>query len=337
MGRATRVTFLYRKPRPTGNFSIETSFDQVMAVFPREQGWEVEKVVSSYYSNGLIPRLRAIREVARLRSDLYHITGDVHFLALGLPGKRTVITIHDCGFLYTQRGIKSWLLKTFWLDCPARLCHTITTVSEATRQDILRHTRCDPAKVRVIPTVIAGHFRRSPRRPLPERPCILHIGLARNKNFRHHVEALAGVPCQLRIIGKLEPTHHQWLQHHDIAYTHAHNLSEEEMQQAYEQCDLLLFASTFEGFGMPILEAQTVGRPVVTGNTSSMPEVAGDAACLVDPGDVAAIRAGVLRVIQDSAFREALVGRGFENVRRFRPETVARQYAELYAEMLREN
>jgi glycosyltransferase involved in cell wall biosynthesis len=336
MGRATRVTFLYRKPRPTGNFSIETSFDQMLSVFPREEGWEVEKVVSSYYSNGLIPRLRAIREVARLRSDVYHITGDVHFLAFGLPGKRTVITIHDCGFLSAHRGMKSRLLKAFWLDCPTRLCHTITAVSEATRQDILRHTGCDPAKVRVIPTVIARHFRRSPRRPLPERPCILHIGLAGHKNFRRHVEALSGLPCQLRIIGKLQPMHHQWLRHHNIAYTHAYNLSEEEMQRAYEHCDLLLFASTLEGFGMPIVEAQTVGRPVVTSTVSSMPEVAGDAACLVDPCDVAAIRAGVLRVIQDAAFREVLVRRGFENVRRFRPETVARQYAELYAEMLRD-
>ena len=87
---------------------------------------------------------------------------------------------------------------------------------------------------------------------------------------------------------------------------------------------------------MPILEAQTVGRPVVTSGVSSMPEVAGDAACLVDPTDVAAIRAGVQRVIDDTTFRATLVERGFENVKRFGSEAVARQYADLYAEVLRD-
>ena len=73
-----------------------------------------------------------------------------------------------------------------------------------------------------------------------------------------------------------------------------------------------------------------VGRPVVTSNLWSMPEVAGNAACLVDPLDVASIRAGICRVIQDSAYRERLVEAGFENVKRFQVETIAAQYANLY-------
>jgi Glycosyltransferase len=86
---------------------------------------------------------------------------------------------------------------------------------------------------------------------------------------------------------------------------------------------------------MPIIEAQTVGRPVVTSNCSSMPEVAGvGGACLVDPFDVASIRAGVLRVIKDPDYREALVKRGFENVCRFRPQAIARAYCALYRAFL---
>jgi glycosyltransferase involved in cell wall biosynthesis len=84
---------------------------------------------------------------------------------------------------------------------------------------------------------------------------------------------------------------------------------------------------------MPILEAQTVGRPVVTSNISSMPEVAGSAACLVDPYSVESIRAGVLRVIEDAEYRANLISAGFENTQRFKAETVARAYAELYAEL----
>jgi glycosyltransferase involved in cell wall biosynthesis len=87
---------------------------------------------------------------------------------------------------------------------------------------------------------------------------------------------------------------------------------------------------------MPILEAQTVGRPVVTSNLSSMPEVAGTAACLVDPLSVASIREGVQRVIQDAPYREGLIAAGFENVKRFQAETVARAYGEVYEGMKNE-
>ena len=333
-GRPPKVILLYRKPWHSRNFSIEISFDQMLASFPAERGWVVEKVVCPFYSKGILSRLRALRAVGRLQADVYHITGDVHFLALALPRRRTVLTVHDCGFLYDRPRLRGWLLRSFWLDWPVRRCRAITAVSEATRQDILRNSSCEPSKVRVIPTVIAEHFQRAAPRPLSERPCVLHVGLAPNKNFLRHVEALAGVPCRLRVVGKLEPMHHEWLRRHQVEYTHGFNLSAAEMQEAYGEADLLLFASTFEGFGMPVLEAQTVGRPVVTSNASSLPEVAGDGACLVDPFDVASIRAGVVQVIEDAAYRAALVQRGFENVKRFRPRTVASQYADLYAEVL---
>ena len=94
--------------------------------------------------------------------------------------------------------------------------------------------------------------------------------------------------------------------------------------------DLLVFVSTYEGFGLPILEAQATGRPVITSNVLSMPEVAGDSACLVDPFDVSSIRKGILKVINDPAYREKLIKRGFENVKRFQPDKIAEQYADIY-------
>jgi glycosyltransferase involved in cell wall biosynthesis len=93
---------------------------------------------------------------------------------------------------------------------------------------------------------------------------------------------------------------------------------------------MLLFASTYEGFGLPIIEAQAVGRPVITSDLCSMPEAAGGAACLVDPYDVAAIRQAVLRVMEDHEYRDDLIARGLVNVERFRASKVAAQYAQLY-------
>jgi glycosyltransferase involved in cell wall biosynthesis len=102
------------------------------------------------------------------------------------------------------------------------------------------------------------------------------------------------------------------------------------MYESYCAADLVSFVSTYEGFGLPILEANAVGRPVVTSNVSSMPEVAGDAACLVDPFDVASIRSGILRTIEDREYRERLICNGFDNVQRYVPEKVTYKYIELY-------
>ena len=78
-----------------------------------------------------------------------------------------------------------------------------------------------------------------------------------------------------------------------------------------------VFPSLYEGFGLPVLEAQACGCPVITSTTSSLPEVAGDAALLVDPGDTAAIAAHLQHIATDPALRESLIERGFANVRRF--------------------
>jgi glycosyltransferase involved in cell wall biosynthesis len=86
-----------------------------------------------------------------------------------------------------------------------------------------------------------------------------------------------------------------------------------------------VYPSLYEGFGIPVLEAQTCGAPVMTSNNSSLPEVAGDAALLVDPHDVDAIAAAMYRLATDDALCAELVRRGFENVKRFSWEKCARE------------
>ncbi len=118
-----------------------------------------------------------------------------------------------------------------------------------------------------------------------------------------------------------------------IDYENHVGLSREALVEQYRLCDMLLFPSTYEGFGLPIVEAQAVGRPVVTSRVWSMPEVAGGAAEMVDPFDVAGIRAGVERVIADEPYRRDLVERGFANAARFSAAAVAERYAALYREI----
>jgi glycosyltransferase involved in cell wall biosynthesis len=78
-----------------------------------------------------------------------------------------------------------------------------------------------------------------------------------------------------------------------------------------------LFPSLYEGFGLPVLEAQACGCPVITSTTTSLPEVAGDGALLVDPEDTADIVDAMQRVATETGLREELIRRGFANTDRF--------------------
>jgi glycosyltransferase involved in cell wall biosynthesis len=107
-------------------------------------------------------------------------------------------------------------------------------------------------------------------------------------------------------------------------------LTDQELVEAYRRCDMVVFASLYEGFGLPILEAQAMGRPVITSNFGAMREAAGAGALLVDPHSVEEIRAAILRIKHEPGLREDLVRKGRENAERFRADAIALEYAQIY-------
>jgi glycosyltransferase involved in cell wall biosynthesis len=302
----------------------------MQAAFPTDKGFALTTFVSTFYSRGLLPRLKAVLEVGRNQADINHVTGDTNFLALGLPRRNTILTIHDCGLLDGKNWIARWILKTFWLQLPVWHSRLVTVVSEATKRDVMRLTGCRADKIVVIPTVILPRFQFKPKQFNKDYPVFLHIGNSPNKNLERHAAALAGLPCRLRVIGKISDNQIAYLKSLGLDFTVEYNLTDTELNNAYIHADALLFCSTLEGFGMPILEAQAVGRVVITSNVSSMPEVAGGGAVLVDPLSIADIRAAIERVIHDNGYRNALIAKGLENIKRFDPSVVAAQYAAVY-------
>jgi glycosyltransferase involved in cell wall biosynthesis len=321
------VVYFHRK-NPHKYISIEAYFINVRRHLPLD----VTPVVaeSRFYSQGLFKRLYNTIEAAFRQGDVNHITGEVHYLAILLRKNKTILTIHDLVFLQHPSPISRKILKYFWLTLPVKRAGFVTAVSEATKSEIIRHTDCSPSKITVVPTCIGAHFTRVDKPFNATKPVILQIGTAENKNYIRMAKALEGINCRLEIVGMPSGAYLQVLEACKIDFKVSSHLSDAEMLQKYVDCDLLLFASTYEGFGMPIIEANTVGRVVVTSNVSSMPEVAGAAACLVDPLDVVSIKAGIGKVIRDEDYRCQLIEAGYDNCKRFQTSKVSQQYTDLY-------
>lgn len=333
---SSNVVLVHRKPRPLGNFSIETSFRILLdswddQAFPAPQFYKVAR-----FSSGIFNRLAIHREVNALKHEIIHITGDIYFSIIGLKNRKVIITIHDLGMVEGNTKLASWVKNLIWFRLPMKSAHHVIAVSERTKEDILSRIDYPADRITVIPSVISPTYRRRESAPENVQPRVLHIGLADNKNLDRHAAALEGLGAHLRIIGEPSEAQHAMLHRHGIDYSYASRLSEEELQQEYAQSDVLLFCSTLEGFGMPIIEAQTIGLPVITSALAPMDDTAGDGAEYADPLDVLDIRRAIQAVIGNDTHRKELIERGFTNAERYSAVTAARRHAEVYADLMAE-
>ena len=100
------------------------------------------------------------------------------------------------------------------------------------------------------------------------------------------------------------------------------------------KCELFLFASIYEGFGIPVLEAFACDCPAVISNTSSLPEVGGDAVIYFNPTHKDEILKSVERVINNSELRRELILKGREQLKKFSWKKTAAETVEVYKSML---
>lgn len=327
------INYFFRYKNPLF-FSLEKVFDGVIHQINSAHTGEANAVKHLMPSpNGLKNIYSHIRFTRTHCGAINHITGDIHYAILACKKSQlNVLTIHDCVLLKERSkwSLRYWIFKWFWYNLPVAKADVVTVISENTKKEVIQFTGCKPSKIRVIPNFVNESFVFEPRAFNAIRPRILFIGTTPNKNLFRLASALNGISCILEVVGKLSAEQEAALKDNQVPYTFSHGLTEDELRERYVDCDLVAFPTLYEGFGLPIVEAQAVGRPVLTSQLAPMNLVAGKGAHLVDPYSVASIREGLLKIIGDAEYRQNLVDLGQQNVKRYRLGEVAKEYLALY-------
>ena len=268
-----------------------------------------------------------------------------------------VLTIHDASlFVYGNYHPRArHLTMRLTLPLVARRAAAVITVSEHSRNDLIRVLSLQPEKIHVVYEAAADEFRPVEDRQaldalrhkysLPEK-FVLYVGtLEPRKNLLRLVRALKqlreqGWTYHLVLAGPMG-----WMMEtfdrevHDMGLQDAvHYLGyvpSEDLPALYSLATVFGFPSLYEGFGLPPLEAMACGTPVLTSNRSSLAEICGDAAYLVDPQSEEDITAGLCALLSDEELRRKLRARGLERVARFSWQRAARETSEVYRQVLR--
>lgn len=259
-----------------------------------------------------------------------------------------VTVVHDLAFEHFPQDVGRLVRQYYHFFFPrfVRASARLVAVSEATRQDLVQTYGTDPGRIDVAYNAADAHFRPLPEAAQPAvrqqfsqgRPYILFVGaLQPRKNLVNLLRAFdqfktaSGSETQLLIVGrkawKAGPIFDVYQQmRHQAAVHLTGRVSDEELTQLYGAARACAYVPYFEGFGIPIVEAQQSGCPVLTSDRSSMPEVAGSGgALLADPFSVAELAAALTRLDSDVELRQQLIQRGLVNAQRFSWDESARQ------------
>jgi glycosyltransferase involved in cell wall biosynthesis len=231
---------------------------------------------AAWYPVGLPRRARGL--------DLLHCTTFRGPARSRIP---TVLTVHDLAILRTPEAFPRWhrLYGSSGLRRVLRAADAVVAVSQFTRDEVVALTGVPPERVLVIPNGVDAVFTADGA--TAEGDYVLAVAtLEPRKNLGRTVEAarLAGV--ELRVVGA-----RGWGGVEVEGWVG--ELPDAELAALYRGARCVVYASLYEGFGLPVLEAMACGTPVVTSRGTAMEEVAGGAAVLVDPQDATTIASGI--------------------------------------------
>ena len=293
-----------------------------------------------------------VRDARRHHIEVFHGVSGGLPLRLGRKDDIAgVVTIHDLAFLHypSHFTFKERMMKKIITRHSCKAAHTVIAISESIKNDLVEHFGVDAEKVRVIYPVCDKRFAEPvleadceavrQRYRLPKRYLLMLASMHSYKNPLIVMRALKRITdknIHVVMVGcrteYYESVVRRYCAHRDMAeqLVHVSRAHAADMPALYAMAQAVVVPSHYEGFGLPVVEAQNCGIPVIAARGTSLEEAAGEGAIFVDPNNVDDMVQAITTVTTDEARREQLIALGKENVARFSREEMANELMEIY-------
>lgn len=289
------------------------------------------------------------KDLANSGIQLFH--GLSNELPSGLASKKiaSVVSIHDLLFLDFPGDYK-WMDRQIYKHKFSKACERadkVIAISQATKEKIINYFQTPEEKVEVIYQAVNPFFAaESPEvlKTTVRSKWDLHYGfilfvsaLSPRKNILGVLKALRMMkkPPTLVAVGQgSNKEAREYATKHNLPVVFTGSISNAELRALYQQCDLFIYPSLGEGFGIPVIEAMMSRAPVITSKISSMPEAAGDAAYLVDPYDSEDISHAIQLMLDKPELRDEFVQRGLEQIKNFTIEKCTEPVLKVYEQLV---
>ena len=267
----------------------------------------------------------------------HDVTHSLHPLMVPSHRAARVITIHDLYFLDNQERTSAEIRRDYarLAASHARRADAIVVPSEYTRSQVMARFGVDRSRIAVCSPGAPEWTRRV--EPPPGGP-ILFVGtLEPRKNlagllkgYARLVDARPDAP-PLVVAGKIPPEYASAAEANvGGRVDYRGYVSDEERLRLYRQASMLMLPSLDEGFGLPALEAMTIGLPVIAANRGSLPEVMAGAGILVEPDDPAAMATAMAHVLSEPATRQRMTEEGVARASTYRWGAMAARVYETF-------
>jgi len=334
------ILFSPRKPILPNHFPPENSRIVYPLKFP-------SKEFSSVWRSAFMGK-----EIDRQGIRLFHGLSNELPMDIRKSGARSVVTIHDLIFMRFPKLYKPAdrmiYENKFRRSC--RLADSIVAISEQTKADIVDFFGIHPEKIQVIYQGCSplyyekmGENSKNKIRDKYFLPgnYILYLGtIEERKNLLQLLKAKYEYKIDIPLVVVGRPTSYfekvrEYISVNKIKDVFfLKNLDEHDLPGIYHMADLFVYPSSFEGFGIPILEALNSGVPVITGSGGCMQETGGAHTLYVDPTKPGEIAESINKVLNDSELRNRMVEKGYKHAKLFREVHTAHEMMKLYQKLL---
>jgi len=253
-----------------------------------------------------------------------------HTTAIIHPSK-TVVTVHGLEYEHCPENYSTYSrwFHRFFIKRSCAWATKIIAVSKKTKKDLIDLYNIKKEKIVVVYNGFESTKTDSTKKDIQNNPYLFYIGrIEQRKNIKGIIEAFEIVKKEKEFEGKLILAGGPGRGYEEIKEMIGRSefkndistpgyVKDKERWKLFQNAEIFLFPSFCEGFGIPILEAQSMGTPVLTSNIGPLNEVAGNNEILVDPNDSRALAEKISKVLKDEPFKENIVKKGFENIRKF--------------------